>query len=537
MAISEKIGRASDDIDAPENVCPSECKLATVIVAAIPDFRVYVDSVDVQTEGALLKGYFERFRRVIEHYDGLMAEFTSESIMAVFGIPDTHDDDAERACRAALEIVRLLEEVSAECKLRLDLSFGIDTGNVTVVRIGNREHQELVFAGEAVKTAKMLKDSSKQGEILVSQETYRLTSHLFAFQNLGEIQVHGQADGILSYRLLRARSGPSQTDRIAVRRMSSWVVGRKAELRVLRRRIEGLKQGQGRFVSIIGEAGIGKSRLIAELRDQVIGTSPRSQVQWLEASASSMEKMVSYGLFRQLIWADAGITEQDNEDDVRRKLRIRVETLFEDGTTEILPFLATMISLDVREEFAEHIEHLQAEAMRRQVLLSSRHFFERIARMQPLVLVFEDIQWMGESSALMLQHLLPLIYSVPLLMLGVSRPTMEGPAVQLREMLTVVYHDRYDEIRLAPLSSLQSAKLVANLLNNGSHLSALRDKIIDKAEGNPFFIEEIIRSLIDESLLYQRLIVQRVASHHRDRDDEGSKDHSGHYQGPGGFVG
>ena len=157
-----------------------------------------------------------------------------------------------------------------------------------------------------------------------------------------------------------------------------------------------------------------------------------------------------------------------------------------------------MISLDVREEFAEHIEHLQAEAMRRQVLLSSRHFFERIARMQPLVLVFEDIQWMGESSALMLQHLLPLIYSVPLLMLGVSRPTMEGPAVQLREMLTVVYHDRYDEIRLAPLSSLQSAKLVANLLNNGSHLSALRDKIIDKAEGNPFFIEEIIRSLIDE---------------------------------------
>ena len=230
MAISEKIGRASDDIDSPENVCPSECKLATVIVAAIPDFRVYVDSVDVQTEGALLKGYFERFRRVIEHYDGLMAEFTSESIMAVFGIPDTHDDDAERACRVALEIVRLLEEVSAECKLRLDLSFGIDTGNVTVVRIGNREHQELVFVGEAVKTAKMLKDSSKQGEILVSQETYRLTSHLFAFQNLGEIQVHGQADGILSYRLLRARSGPSQTDRIAVRRMS--FSGRRSQGRV-----------------------------------------------------------------------------------------------------------------------------------------------------------------------------------------------------------------------------------------------------------------------------------------------------------------
>ncbi|MEJ2717731.1 MAG: DUF2791 family P-loop domain-containing protein [Deltaproteobacteria bacterium] len=498
-----RVSQGSADLNAPENVSPSECKLATILVAAIPNFRIDADSMDAQTEAVLLNECFERFRRVIEQYDGFMAEFTGETIMGVFGVPVTHEDDAERACRAAVKSLRLVEEFSAECEFRLGLHIGIDTGNVTAVRIGDRAHQRLVFMGETVKTAKLLKDSSKQGEILVSQETYRLISHLFTFQNLGPIEVPGHAEGITSYRLLRAQSEPSQTSRMAARGMSSRFVGRQAELEAIRRRVERILEGHSRFISVIGEAGIGKSRLVAELRNQVMGADPPPSVQWLEASAGSMGKVVSYGLFRQLIWEYAGITEQDDEDDAFQKLQGRVGALFKDNAAEIMPYLATMISLDVGEQFAEPIKYLKGEAMRRQVFLSSRLLFERIARRQPLVLVFEDVQWIDESSALLLEHLLPLMYRVPLLMLGVSRPAMESPLAQLLERLTQAYHDRYDEIRLQPLSPPQSAKLVANLLHNENHPPALDDKIIDKAEGNAFFIEEIIRSLIDEKLLYR----------------------------------
>jgi tetratricopeptide (TPR) repeat protein len=330
----------------------------------------------------------------------------------------------------------------------------------------------------------------------------RAIAHLEAQRDiLGEDSVQA-ASAVLLQRLADLSTAQVHVSRREQRWMSSRLIGRQAELRAIRRRVERMLKGQGRFISVIGEAGIGKSRLIAELRNQVLGPDLHLPVQWLEASASSMGKVASYWLFRQLIWAYAGISEQDNDSDVWDKLRVRVGALFEDSAAQILPFLATMISLDVQEEFAEGIQNLSGEAMRRQVLLSSRLLFERIAQTQALVLVFEDVQWIDESSVDLLLHLLPLMYHAPVLLLGVSRPALEGPPAQLLQRLTEAYHDRYDEIRLKPLSPPQSAKLVANLLRNELP-PAFHDKIIAKAQGNPFFIEEIIRSLIDEGLLYR----------------------------------
>ncbi|MBI5251838.1 MAG: AAA family ATPase [Desulfomonile tiedjei] len=331
----------------------------------------------------------------------------------------------------------------------------------------------------------------------------RAIAHLEAQRDiLGEDAVKA-ASAVLLQRLVALNTAERAGPRCERGRIESRLVGRKAELGVIRRRIDRLKEGQGRFISIIGEAGMGKSRLVAELRSHVCEANANFSVQWLEGTALSLGRVISYWPFRQILWQYAGITEQDSEDDAWHKLQVRVGTLFENRTSEILPYLAAMISLDVREEFAEGIEYLRGEAMRRQVYLSSRLLFERIARTQSLVLVFEDLQWMDESSVLLLEHLLPLIYRTPLLMVGVSRPRMESRQAQLLERLTEAYHDRYDEIRLQPLSPPQSAKLVANLLQNEGYPSALGDKIVEKAEGNPFFIEEIIRSLIDESLLYR----------------------------------
>jgi tetratricopeptide (TPR) repeat protein len=294
-----------------------------------------------------------------------------------------------------------------------------------------------------------------------------------------------------------AKCGASAVDREAGPRL----VGRKAEFGVITRRIERLKEGEGRFVSVIGDAGIGKSRLVGEIRNHVCGLNSDFPAQWLEGSALSLGRVISYLPFRQIVWQYCGITEQDDEDDARRKLRDRLTAVFGNETPEVFPYLATMLSLEVGEEFSYQIEYLNSDAVRRQVFLSARRLFDAIARLSPLVLVFEDLQWIDESSALLLQHLVPLVFRAPLLMIGISRPTLQTPQARLCETLTAVYHSRYDEIRLTPLSDVHSSRLVADLLDDTYQSGVLTTKIVAKAKGNPLFIREIVRSLSDEGLV------------------------------------
>jgi len=293
----------------------------------------------------------------------------------------------------------------------------------------------------------------------------------------------------------------AESEDVATRRaLHSPLIGRAAELTVLQRRVQQLQAGKGGVVWVLGEAGVGKSRLIAEVRERVVGTDVGS-IQWLEGSALSPGTVTTHWPFREILWRYAGITEQDNEGDVWRKLRNRLATLFDEKTDEVLPYLATLISLDVEQDFIEQVRYLSGDAMRRQLFRCSRRLFEEIARTRPLALVFEDLQWIDESSSLLLQHLLPLIYRAPILMISLTRPTVGTPQARLREVLATEYHDRYDEIILNRLSPSNCAKLVARLLDHENPPPALTDMIIDRAEGNPLFVQEIIRVLIADGLL------------------------------------
>jgi predicted ATPase len=171
--------------------------------------------------------------------------------------------------------------------------------------------------------------------------------------------------------------------------------------------------------------------------------------------------------------------------------------LFAEDTTSILPYLATLLNLKVGGEYSERVKFLDAEALRRQVFLASRRFFGRLAQVEPLMLVFEDLHWMDDSSARLLEHLLPLVERVPILICGISRPDPEAPAARLRQIAAERYPNRYTEIPLNPLSRQESLHLVCNLLKTEIYSPELWELIVPKAEGNPFFLEEIIRSLID----------------------------------------
>jgi class 3 adenylate cyclase/tetratricopeptide (TPR) repeat protein len=488
----------------------AERKLVTVMFADISGFTAMSESMDPEAVRDLMNACFEQLVPVVERCGGTVDKFIGDEIMALYGAPVAHENDPERALRAALEMTGQLAAFNLQHSTDLGIHFGINTGLVIAGGIGTGECQEYSVMGDAVNLAKRLEEVSERGEILAGPDTYRLTAPLFAFEALDPVRVKGKAEPVTVYRLVGPKAEPGRTRGLETRGISSPLVGRDDEFAALCGCIERLRNGQGGILSIIGEAGVGKSRLMAELRSQVLGPSraasstPTPDPQclipnliWLEGRTLSFGQTISYWPFQEILWRYAGISEEDSEADAWHKLESRVNALFAEQTPEILPYLATLLTLEVRDEYVERVKYLDGEAMGRQVFLASRRFFERLAQAQPTVLVFEDLHWVDASSALLLEHLLPLVRSVPLSIVGVSRPEPDSPVAHLPELAAADYADRYTEIRLSPLSRTDSAQLVRNLLAIEDLPSRVREMIVRKAEGNPFFLEEIIRTLID----------------------------------------
>ena len=477
----------------PSPALAGERKLVTIMFADISGFTALSEKMDPESVRDMINDCFALLVPVVEEYGGTVDKFIGDEIMALFGAPVAHENDPERALRAALDMMDALDTFNAKRGLNLGVHFGINTGLVIAGGIGTGERQEYSVMGDAVNVASRLEDVSERGEILVGPDTYRLAAPLFTFETLEPVRVKGKTEPVRIYRLVGLKAEPGRVRGLETRGISSPLVGRDAEFTALDACIERLLEGQGSIVSIIGEAGVGKSRLMAEIRRGAV-TAP---LQWLEGRTLSFGQTISYWPFQEILWGYAGITEDDSEAEAWRKLESRISALFTEDTPEILPYLATLLTLEVRDEYVERVKYLDSEAMGRQVFLASRRFFERLAQARPVVLVFEDLHWVDESSALLLEHLLPLVERVPLLICGVSRPYRETPAVRLQEVAGRDLAERYTEIQLAPLSQTDSAQLVRNLLAIEDLPPRVREMIARKAEGNPFFLEEIIRALID----------------------------------------
>ncbi len=490
---AEDMGKAPREPAAP--TLAGERRLVTVMFADISGFAALSEKVDPESVRDMMNACFERLVPIVEKYEGTVDKFIGDEIMALFGAPVAHENDPERALRAALEMVDVLAAFNVEHDLNLGLHFGINTGLVIAGGIGTGERQEYSVMGDAVNLASRLEDASERGEILVGSDTYRLTAPLFTFETLEPIRVKGKAEPVQVYRLVGLKAQPGRVRGLETRGISSPLVGRDAEFAAVKGCIEQLLNGHGGILSIIGEAGVGKSRLVAEILRSA--QNDGTELLWLEGRTLSFGQTISYWPFQEILWRYADITEDDSESTAWRKLESRVSALFVENTAEILPYLATLLALEVKDEYAERVKYLDSEAMGRQVFLASRRFFERLAGAQPVVLVFEDLHWVDESSALLLEHLLPLVESVPLLIVGVSRLDPNTPAARLRETAVQNYASCYTEIRLAPLSHIDSAQLMHNLLEIEDLSPRMQEMIVHKAEGNPFFLEEIVRALID----------------------------------------
>lgn len=472
-----------------------ERRLVTVMFADISGFTGLSESMDPEDLRDLMNACFDILVPIVNKYGGTVDKFIGDEIMALFGAPLAHENDAELAVRAALEMRERLLRFNAERGASLGVHFGINTGMVITGMVGAANRQDYSVMGDSVVIAKRLEETSKSGQILVGQEVFDLTGRLFDYRTIGPVPLKGKSETVNVFEAL----GIQKTARAGVlrHRVGSSLVGRNREMEILKSKTQALLRGEGGVLSVIGREGTGKSRLIAELRKSVQGRD----IAWLEGRSISLELSIRYLPFQEMIRTAARISEDDDEKQSRDKLVELLFSLFGAEAPQYLPFIFTLMAMGLSDEYKQRVRHLDADAVKRQIYIAVRSLIRRQAENTPLCLIFEDVHWMDAASCELLESILDLVYELPVLIFIVGRPEETSPMPRLDRKAANEYSEVYVRLTISNILPGEQEVLLANLLGCNVQETTLFKRLLHKASGNPLFMEEIIRSLIDHEAL------------------------------------
>ena len=458
----------------------------------------------------LIVPLIEEIKETLLRYEAQVQTLFAEDLLAVFGASRSHEDDAERAILAALEIQRLCEQHS------FSISTGINTGSAYVGPAGAQRQLELVVMGPVVNRAARLRYKAGAGQILVGQPTYRLTRGLFDFesQTLDLVDVAEKGEPLPVYRVTAHRRIPVKS--YGIEGLRAELIGREAQLNQLEKTLDELRQGRGRFVALIGEAGIGKSRLIGELKRE-LETAAKGPV-WMEGRCTELSMSTSYGPFLELFRQLFGWHPHDGEH-VRANRIVRLLTELEESgfisaeqIKELGPILGNLFSIRFGNQWDEVLSSADPQQIRHRSFQAIRALFVALSRKQPLLLVFEDMHWADSLSLDLIGLLMEATSKSLLLLLCVYRPDKEHRCRNLPAVALKRCPGNCLEIHLHELSRQESDRLIESLLEREELPGSLKDTIFERSLGNPLFQEEVIRSLIDEGFLYRKGDVWRSRS-------------------------
>ena len=471
-----------------------ERRVITVIFADLTGSTALGERLDPEDMRRVLERFFDMLAREVLKLDGTVDKYVGDEIMAVFGAPIAHEDDAVRAVRAAVAMqhamAALNQSLETQHAAELALRIGINTGEVVAGVLSGQVQGAYTVVGDTVNTAKRLQSAAQPGDIIVGERTRQATARFFDYEPAGAVVAKGKAAPLRTYRFLRA------ADPLASNAAGPGVlVGRSREREAVVAAVQRVNRGGGGVVGIVGEPGIGKTRLLAEARE----AAHNADLAWLQGQGSSNGQALSYLPFREMLRAFAGIDQVDADDVKWSKLERCVGTVLPATSDEIMPYLGAMLALQLPEDAAHRVAGLDGDAIGRQVLRSMYLLFEGIAKTGPTVVAFEDCQWMDRSTEQLLAHLLPL--SDRLLFIWTGRPERDTPVERTVRSCEEIAGARFTQISLAPLTPDDSVALCCDLLGMTALPSGLRDAVVRRAEGNPFFAQEILRALRDTDVL------------------------------------
>jgi class 3 adenylate cyclase/tetratricopeptide (TPR) repeat protein len=461
-----------------------ERKQVTVLFADLKGSLELLADRDPEEARRLLDPVLERMMEAVHHYEGTVNQVMGDGIMALFGAPIAHEDHAVRACYAALRmqarVGRYGDEMQRAHGLPIQIRIGLNSGDVVVRAIGSDLHMDYSAVGQTTHLAARMEQMAKPGSILLTTATLRLAEGYVRVKPIGPVVVKGLGAPVDVFELAGAGSGRTRLEVAAGRGLTRFV-GRDTELGQLHGSLDRVRAGHGQVVALVGEPGAGKSRLVWELAH-----SHRAR-DWLVLESSA----VAYGRATALLPVIAllqryfGVESADDERRVREKLTGRILTLDESLRATLPTFEALLV------EGGEAVRG-PGEGRRGAILDAIKRLLLRESARQPLLLVFEDLHWLDPNTQALLDSLIESLPSHPVLLLVNYRPEYRHAWGS---------KSCYAQIRLDPLAPETAETLLESLLGPDPSLAPLRALLVERAEGNPFFLEECVRSLAETDIL------------------------------------
>ncbi len=490
-----------------------ERRTVTMLFADIQGSTAAAEKLDPEDWAEIVNGAFERLIRSVYRYEGTLARLMGDAILGFFGAPIAHEDDPERAVMAGLEMLGAAKPYATEVKARWGVDFGlrvgINTGLVVVGEVGSDLRVEYSALGDAVNVAARMEQTALPGTLQVSGDTHRLIARLFSFEELEPVHAKGKADPVPAYRVVGVLDRPANTRGLLGR--DTPLVGRDSELATLRGVIDQVRQGKGRVCSIIGEAGVGKSRLAAALKADLAaenclapwqGDKTKSEtVRWAEARCLSYNTTVAYAPFIDLFNRVFDITPGDDAFGARAKIVTAVEQVVDDANTA--GYLCALLGVDPGEAAASLIAELPAPALQKRTFAAVIGYIEACSSIQPGVLLVEDLHWADAVSLALLDELMAATDRTMLAIVGLMRPYRDDAAWGFHETAERDFSHRYTSVKLRPLDDRASRRMVEDLLGGQEVPASLEETVLARAEGNPFFVEEILRVMLEAGALVE----------------------------------
>ena len=480
-----------------------ERRVVTMLFCDVTGSTAAAEKLDPEEWAEIINGAFAKLIEPVYRYEGTLARLMGDAILAFFGAPIAHEDDPQRAVLAGLDIIESIgpyrDEVKQKWGIEFEVRVGINTGLVVVGEVGSDLRLEYTALGDAINTAARMEQAAQPGTVQISADTQTLVAPLFDFEDLGGIEVKGKRELVRVFKVLGRKTQPERERGIVG--LESPMIGRDDELQTLQQTVADVQQGRGQIVSLIGDAGLGKSRIISELYNTLSGQLDSSALKWHEGRSRSYESANPYTPFASLFTSFFGLGVEDSDEERYGQIKQATIAKMREEGAAAAPFLATLMNVPVPEDDAELIRYLQPPQVQEKIFRSVRALLEKEAQIQPLVLVFEDLHWADPTSLELLETLFSLTDRGSLMLLGVFRPVRQDLAWRFHENASRDYAHRYTSVAIEPLGEEDSRSLVGHLLQVEDLPEQVRSLILSKAEGNPFFVEEVIRSLLDSELV------------------------------------